>query len=286
VSATPGSLVLVATPIGNLGDLSARARDMLASAGLVCCEDTRRTRVLLSAVGVSGSPRRLRSLHRHNESARIAEVLHALADGQSVAVVSDAGTPGISDPGSRLVAAAIGAGFDVTTTPGPSAAIAALVISGLSTDRFCVEGFLPRSGSLRRARLVALVAEERTTVVFEAPGRVALTLGELADLCGERSVAVARELTKIHEEVWRGSLSEAARVFGARALRGEVVIVLAGAQVPSEVSDAQVDAVVRERLELGETSRDVANAVAARLGVSRHRAYEAALAIDREAKGR
>jgi 16S rRNA (cytidine1402-2'-O)-methyltransferase len=272
-----GSLVLVATPIGNLGDLSPRARDVLGSADVVCCEDTRRTRRLLSASGLSSNPRRLVSLHGHNEAARVPEVLSWLLDGKTVAVVSDAGTPAISDPGRRLVAAAAAAGFVVTEVPGPSSVVAALSVSGLDTDRFCVEGFLPRKGADRRRRLATLAGEERTAVVLEAPGRVAQTLRDLADACGDRPVAVCRELTKLHEEIWRGSLAGAVEVFADRELLGEVVVVVGGAEPSPGPDDAAVAAAVGARLVAGDTPRQAADAVAASLGVARRRAYSAAL---------
>lgn len=177
-----GILVIVATPIGNLGDLSPRAVAVLGQADLVCCEDTRRTRGLLTHAGISG--RRLLSLHARNEAERLPEVLGVLAAGKTVAVVSDAGTPTVSDPGARLVAAAVAVGVTVTTVPGPSAAVAALVVSGLPTARFCFEGFLARRGSDRRRRLEALATEERTTLIHEAPGRLAATLADLAAACG------------------------------------------------------------------------------------------------------
>ncbi len=272
-----GRLVVVATPIGNLGDLSARALEVLASADTICCEDTRRTRVLLSASGLPAGVGRLLSLHDHNEVARQPQVLRRLADGQTVAVVSDAGTPGISDPGSRLVAAAVAAGLPVTAVPGPSAVLAALVLSGLPTDRFCVEGFLPRKGGERTRRIAALVDEERTTVLLEAPGRLAATLAQLTEVLGDRPVAVARELTKVHEEVWRGSVAEAAAEFAGREVRGEVVVVLGGAPAPGPIEDEAVESAVRQRLAAGDGPRQAASAVAESLGVGRRRAYEMAL---------
>ena len=220
-------MVLVATPIGNLGDLSARAVETLRVADLVCCEDTRRTRALLSAAGVPAGGR-LRSLHAHNEVARIPALLAAASEGRTVAVVTDAGMPAISDPGARLVAAAASAGITVTVVPGPSAVLAALVVSGLPTDRFCVEGFLPRSGGSRGRRLDAVVSDPRTTVVLESPQRLAATLGDLAARVPDRAVVVCRELTKLHEAVWRSSASEAAERFSSCEVRGEVVIVVAG----------------------------------------------------------
>ena len=218
-----GALVVVGTPIGNLGDLSPRAVATLASADVLYAEDTRHSRKLLSHAGITGVP--LRSLHEHNEADRVDEVVAAVAAGRTVALVSDAGMPAVSDPGARVAAAVAAAGLTVTVVPGPSAVLAALVSSGLATDRFCFEGFLPRSGRDRADRLAALAAEPRTSVLFEAPGRVAATLADLAAVCGgDRPVAVARELTKLHEEVWRGTL-EGAAAWAADGLRGEVVLV-------------------------------------------------------------
>jgi 16S rRNA (cytidine1402-2'-O)-methyltransferase len=271
-----GVVVLVATPIGNLGDISARAIETLAAADVICCEDTRRSRALLSALGIPGAGR-LVSLHEHNESARVPEVLRWVAEGRTVAVVSDAGTPGISDPGALLVAAAAAAGVRVSIVPGPSAIDAALVVSGLATERYCVEGFLPRRGPARRERLGAIGAEQRTTVLLEAPGRLAATLDDLRRACGDRAVVVARELTKLHEEVWRGDLATAATQFAAREVRGEIVVVVAGAAARGPASDTEVAAAVRARLEGGWKVREAADEVAAELGVARRRAYQAAL---------
>ncbi len=280
----PGRLVLVATPIGNLGDLSPRAHEVLVSADLICCEDTRRTRALLSASGIpAGGPGgdRLLSLHGHNEASRLDRVREAVAGGATVAVVSDAGTPGISDPGARLAAHLAAAGESVSTVPGPSAVLAGLVVSGLPTDRFCMEGFLPRKGAERRRRMAALMADERTTVVLEAPARLAATLAELAVLDPERPVAVVRELTKLHEEVWRGPVSEAVTAFTARAARGEVVLVVGGAPPADPAADTDVEAAVRRELAADPSAgpRQAADRVAASLGVSRRRAYEAALRV-------
>jgi 16S rRNA (cytidine1402-2'-O)-methyltransferase len=279
-----GRLVLVATPIGNLGDLSPRARDQLATADLICCEDTRRTRALLSASGITAKgPHgdRLLSLHGHNEAARLERVAAAVAGGATVAVVSDAGTPGISDPGAWLAAQLAAAGETVSTVPGPSSVIGALVVSGLPTERFCVEGFLPRKGSERRRRIAALMADVRTSVVLEAPSRVAATLAELADADPGRPVAVVRELTKLHEEVWRGSLGDAATVFAARDVRGEIALVVGGAPAAAPADEAAVEAAVLEALGDNQAAgpRQVAERVAASLDVPRRRAYEAALRL-------
>jgi 16S rRNA (cytidine1402-2'-O)-methyltransferase len=285
-----GQLVLVATPIGNLGDLSPRAREVLATADLICCEDTRRTRALLSASGITAKgPHgdRLLSLHGHNEASRLERVAATVAGGATVAVVSDAGTPGISDPGAWLAAQLAAAGATVSTVPGPSSVLGALVVSGLPADRFCVEGFLPRKGPERRRRLGALMADARTTVVLEAPNRVAATLAELAANDAARPVAVVRELTKLHEEVWRGTLAEAAAVFAAREVRGEVVLVIGGAPAAAPAGEDDVEAAVRAALgdDPSAGPRQVAELVAASLGVPRRRAYEAALRVRESAGG-
>jgi 16S rRNA (cytidine1402-2'-O)-methyltransferase len=281
-SGSGGAVVVVGTPIGNLGDLSPRAVEVLGSADVVYCEDTRHSRKLLTHAGISGV--RLRSLHEHNEGDRMAEVLGAVHRGATVAIVSDAGMPGISDPGSRVVAAAAKEGLTVTVVPGPSAAIAALVASGLPTDRFCFEGFLPRSGRDRRERLASLAEETRTMVLFEAPSRVPGTLGDLVAVCGEiRQVTVARELTKVHEEIWRGSLVQALSWAEEHPLRGEVVIVLAGAPASdvTSVSDAVLTTALAERLRHGERVRGVVDGVAADFGVPRRRVYDLALEVRR-----
>lgn len=271
-----GELIVVATPIGNLGDLSERAQQVLEHADVICCEDTRHTRVLLSAKGIKGRGR-LESVHAHNEAARAAWVVGRIEAGQTVAYVSDAGTPGVSDPGARLVAAVVASGNRVTAVPGPSAALAALVVSGLAMDRFCVEGFLPRKGAERSQRLEALRVEARTAVVFETAPRLAATLQELAEVLGDRPAAVCRELTKRYEEVRRGSLVSLA--LGTRdeaGARGEIVIVIGGSAVP-HADDADVANAVAAALASGATTRDAASEVATSLGVSRRRAYEAAL---------
>jgi 16S rRNA (cytidine1402-2'-O)-methyltransferase len=276
---TKGRLVLVATPIGNLGDLSPRALELLGAADLICCEDTRRTRALLSAKGLPAGARLL-SLHEHNERERTEQVLAALAAGSLVAVVSDAGTPGISDPGEHLVAAAVAAGLEVSTVPGPSAVLAALSVSGLPTDRFVMEGFLPRKGTARAERIAALVHEPRTSVILESPRRVTTTLAELADALGaDRSASVVRELTKIHEEVLRGSLGDLVERLGTDEVRGEVVVVLAGAPLEpaAQVSDEQILAALDRVRGEGASLRDAASMVAEALGIPRRRAYELAL---------
>ena len=277
----PGRVVLVATPIGNLGDLSPRAVETLATADTIYCEDTRRTRGLLTHAGITG--KRLLSLHEHNEMDRIPGLLDRVASGEVVAVVSDAGMPGISDPGSRLVVAAIANETTVDAIPGPNAALTALVLSGLPMDRFCFEGFLPRKGVERQRRLSAFAGEARTIVLYESPSRVGATLADLKGACGgRRELVIARELTKVHQEIWRGTLDRRMEDFGDHNPRGEVVIVLGGAEKPAEADDEQLAAALGRRMDAGDSLRDCATAVASELSVSRRRAYEMALELRRE----
>ena len=276
----PGEFVVVATPIGNLEDLSPRARAVLASADVVYCEDTRRTRVLFSAFGLT--PRgRLRSLREHNEMTESVEVVERVASGAVVALVSDAGTPGISDPGRRVVAAVAEAGLRVTTTPGPSAVVAALSVSGLDTERFVMEGFVPRRSGDRRTRFAQWATEARTIVFYESPQRLVATLGELAELFGDRRVVVARELTKLHEELVRGPLREVAGRWAEGEVRGEVVVVLEGA-APAAIPETAVREALERRLGAGETVRDAVSAVADELRVAHRIAYDVALRIRSE----
>ena len=274
-----GRLVLVGTPIGNLGDLTPRAVDALTAADTIACEDTRRTRALLSHLGLPAG-RRLLAVHDHNESAEVANVLARLDKGERVVVVTDAGMPGISDPGERLVAAAAAANHAVDVVPGPSALIAALVVSGLSTSRFCFEGFLPRKGTARAQRLTEVAAEVRTTIVFEAPHRVRQTVSDLAAAAGElRRVALARELTKMHEEVWRGTLAGAVEHLSTMEPRGEYVVVLDGAPPPDPAGEADVEAALRCRLEAGTDKRSAIAEVTAALGVPKRLVYDIALRL-------
>jgi len=229
-----GRLYVVATPIGNLGDMSSRAKEILQSCSLIAAEDTRHTGALLKAFGIQ-TPQL--SLHDHNEQFRAGDIIERLGQGASVALVSDAGTPAISDPGFELVRAAAAAGFEIIAIPGPCAAIAALSIGALPTDRFCFEGFLPARGAARRRRLQSLAAEARTLVLYEAPHRVRETLEDCAAVFGgERSAMVAREITKMHETSYRGSLRDllARADVDADFGRGEIVLILAGAQAPAD----------------------------------------------------
>jgi len=228
-NAAAGRLYVVATPIGNLGDLSARARATLQSCCVIAAEDTRHTGMLLKHFGIQ-TPQL--PLHDHNEKQRAADIIERLRQGASVALVSDAGTPAISDPGFELVRSVAAAGFEIVAVPGPCAAIAALSIGALPTDRFCFEGFLPARGAARRKRLTLLAGESRTLVLYEAPHRVRETLEDCAQVFGGgRSATVAREITKLHEATYRGSLSElkARAQTDADFGRGEIVLLIAGA---------------------------------------------------------
>ena len=267
-----GVLHVVATPIGNLGDLSERARETLAAADLVVAEDTRRTGKLLASLGIDA---RMRSMFEGNERRRTDEVLEELRDGRTVALVSDGGTPLVSDPGYRLVRACVDEGIDVRAVPGPSAAVAALVVSGLPTDRFVFEGFLPRTAGDRRARLAAIAGEARTVVLYESPRRLARLLDELAMIDPDRSVAVCRELTKLHEEVRRGSVVEVRAAMGDTAVKGEVVVVLGGRQAGEPVDVAAAVAEARDLVADGARKREAAHRVAERTGVPANAIYRA-----------
>lgn len=265
-------IVLAATPIGNLGDASRRLIETLEAAEHVVAEDTRTAAHLLRALGIENRPRLL-ALHEHNERAKSAELVE-LARDHDVIVLTDAGMPGISDPGYVLVEAAIAAGVTVTALPGPSAVLTALVLSGLPTDRFAFEGFLPRKG--RASHLRALAAEQRTIIFFEAPHRIDAALADLRDVFGpDRRAAVCRELTKKFEEVARGTLAELAERF-ADGARGEIVIVVEGAPARSGDVPAAV-AEVLSRVAAGERLKDAASAVAAATGLGTRELYAAAL---------
>jgi 16S rRNA (cytidine1402-2'-O)-methyltransferase len=269
------AVILVGTPIGNLGDISPRAVEALTDADVIAAEDTRRTRPMLTALGIPAGGR-LVSFHGPREAELAAKLVARIVErGERLVCVTDAGMPGISDPGERLVTAALAAGVAVEVVPGPSAALAALVVSGLPTARFVFEGFLPRKGRQRAVRLGDLKTEQRTVVLFEAPHRLGATLEDLAEAMGpDRPVAVAREITKRFETVWRGTLGQAVSDEGPEA-RGEQVIVL-GPAVPvvkAEPEDDAIEAALRAELATGASTRDAAAVVANRLGVTRRRAY-------------
>jgi 16S rRNA (cytidine1402-2'-O)-methyltransferase len=273
------TLFLVGTPIGNLGDISDRVRRTLADVDLIAAEDTRRTGRLLQHLGVR---KPLLSLFEGNEKERIPELLARLEGGSDVAVVSDAGMPGLSDPGYRLVAACIEAGVAVDVIPGPSAVLAALVVSGLPTDRFVFEGFLPRAGTHRARRLQSLASESRTIVLFESPRRVERTLADLLAVAGDRRIALARELTKLHQDVIRGRISEVVRGLAGRDLKGEVVLVVEGS--PDRVRDDQPGDAVGIATALvsgGARKREAAREASRQTGVPAGRIYEALVSSGR-----
>ncbi len=272
------ALVLVATPIGNLGDISERAIEELKRADLVCCEDTRRTGRLLNHLGISAKMMRTDD---HTENHVAQDVIDRLVAGQRVVLVSDAGTPGVSDPGQRLVELVLAAGHEISTVPGPSAVLAALVASGLPTSRFVFDGFLDRKGDGRRAQLADIASQPRTTVIYESPKRTAATLRDLAEACGaERQAAVGRELTKLHEEFVRGTLAELAEWADA-GVRGEIVIMIGGAPARAEATDSQIVEAVEAEMSAGASRRDAVSDVSAALGAARRRVYELALgAVD------
>jgi 16S rRNA (cytidine1402-2'-O)-methyltransferase len=275
-----GRLVLVSTPIGNLGDMPPRAVETLKACALICCEDTRHSGKLLSHTGVSGV--RLAVTNEHTEDARRDEVLGLLASGLDVAVITDAGTPGISDPGMRLVAAAIGEGYTVSAVPGPAALVMAVVLSGFDTGRFAFDGFLPRSGKERTERLAEVAAERRTSVLYEAPHRVQRTVADLAAVCGgRRRVALARELTKFHEEVWRGTLGDAVVHITEVEPRGEYVVVLEGAPKNAPATDDDILDALRMALRSGADRRSAIATVMTTTGAAKRRVYDLALTIPR-----
>ena len=269
-------IILAATPIGNLGDATRRLVEALESATVVAAEDTRTTQRLLAALGVANRPR-LIALHDHNEKQKAAELVE-LARDEDLLVLSDAGMPTVSDPGYALVAAAVEAGVAVTALPGPSAVLTALAISGLPTDRFTFEGFVPRKPGERSTALQALARDPRTMVFFEAPTRVAATLADMASVFGaDRRAAVSRELTKLHEETVRGPLADLV-TWADAGVRGEVVIVVAGAPA-GEVAFPDAVTQVLELVREGARLKDAAGEVSAHTGHSRRELYQAALAV-------
>jgi 16S rRNA (cytidine1402-2'-O)-methyltransferase len=269
-----GTLFVVGTPIGNLGDMTPRARETLARVALVAAEDTRRTGRLLAGLDIR---KPMLSFFEGNERDRVAQIVPRLKGGEDVALVTDGGMPGVSDPGFRLVRAAAAEDIDIRVIPGPSAAIAALVVSGLPTDRFVFEGFLPRRKGERVRRLDELAKDPRTIVCFESPARLRAMLHDLLGTMGDRRLAVARELTKLHEEVMRGTASEILAGLRDGDLRGEVAVVIAGSPT---VPAGDVSGLVEEVTELvasGMRKREAAHEVAGRHGVSANALYRALL---------
>lgn len=271
--------MLAATPIGDPEDAPARLARLIATADVIAAEDTRRLRRLASALGVTPSGRVV-SFHEHNETARAADLVAAAEQGSTVLVVTDAGMPSVSDPGLRAVRAAVDAGVAVTAVPGPSAVLTALALSGLASDRFCFEGFVPRKPGERRRVLTALQAEPRTMIFFEAPHRLAATLADMAELFGPgRPAAVARELTKTYEEVRREPLGDLASWAASGEVLGEITVVVAGRPAPPPATADDVAALaeeVRRRVEGGQRLKEAVADVAVGAGVSKRDLYDAA----------
>ena len=272
------SLVLVATPIGNLGDLSPRAIEALTIADSVACEDTRRTGSLLAHFGIPHEP--FIVCNEHTERTAGEEIVNRISAGQMVVLVSDAGTPAVSDPGQRVAETVIAAGLDVVSIPGASAVLVGLTVSGLVTDRFCFDGFLPRKGADRSGRIAALAAEQRTSVLFEAPHRLVRTVADLAAAMDpERRISIARELTKRYEEVWRGSLADAVVHTESVEPRGEYVLILEGA-AEQKVTEASLIESLRRELASGQSRRDAVSTVVAMTGAKKRQVYDLALQLE------
>ncbi|MFC3572854.1 16S rRNA (cytidine(1402)-2'-O)-methyltransferase [Streptomyces yaanensis] len=279
MTSTPGTLVLAGTPIGDIEDAPPRLAQELATADVIAAEDTRRLRRLTQALGVQPAGRVV-SYFEGNESARTPELVEALASGARVLLVTDAGMPSVSDPGYRLVAAAVEKDIRVTAVPGPSAVLTALALSGLPVDRFCFEGFLPRKAGERLSRLREVAEERRTLVYFEAPHRLDDTLAAMAEAFGaDRRAAVCRELTKTYEEVRRGPLGELA-VWAAEGVRGEITVVVEGAgeKAAEELDAAELVRRVRVREEAGERRKEAIAAVAAEAGLPKREVFDAVVA--------
>ena len=281
-----GTLTLVATPIGNLGDFSSRAAETLAAAEVIACEDTRVTRKLLRLTGTTTSARMV-PYHDHNGAEMRPWIIEQLAMGRRVVLVSDAGTPLVSDPGYKLVAACHEQGIPVQSVPGPSAVLAALTVSGLPSNRFMFAGFLASAAGARRAQIAELSDLVATTIWFETPARLAQSLADMAEIMGRREAVIARELTKMHEQVLRGDLTElASQIAGMKRLKGEIVVLVAGKQAEtSEFDNDQLTAMLRAELD-GQRLRDAVKTVVETTGMPRNQIYKMALDLtaDRDIK--
>lgn len=268
-----GTLILCAGPIGNLADAPPRLAEALASASIIYAEDTRRARTLLQHLGVEVS---VRSYFVGNEHKRSDEIRDRLREGATVALLTDAGTPSVADPGVSAVQAALTAGATVTGIPGPSAVTLAVALSGESGDRFVFEGFLPRKGRARAMRIEAVAGEDRTTVLFCAPGRLGSDLEALAEVAGSRTCVVCREMTKLHEEIWRGTVAEAAEHWSGRTVRGEVTVVIGGGASPEPSLDQAIE-MARAAIRGGDRPSAAVRRVAKETGVGRRALYEAVI---------
>jgi len=273
----PGTLYLVATPIGNLEDITLRAIKVLGDVNLIACEDTRHTRKLLTHFGINT---RTISYHEHNERERAVELLERLSNGESIAVVSDAGTPGISDPGFRLVQLAIENDISIVPIPGPAAFVSALIASGIPTDEFLFAGFLPSRATARRAKLSELQSLPATLIFYEAPHRLAASLRDASQILGQRKAVVARELTKVHEEIARGSLGELASRYESENVRGEIVLVIERASAETEAvsTNRSVSELVDSLESEGMDHRAALKRAARELGLTRDEAYRRLMA--------
>ena len=275
-----GKLMLCATPIGNLGDITLRALETLKRCDVIAAEDTRCAGILLQKYEIK---KPMISCHEHNIMQAKDRILDMLQSGMSVALISDAGMPGISDPGAEIASYAMDAGFEVTLLPGPSAGIMALVLSGLDARRYCFEGFLPVKGEQRRARLEDIRAQRMTIVLYEAPHRLERTLRDLYETLGDRRIALARELTKIHEQVERTTLLQALSAIRDRSPRGEYVVVVEGAVLQQDAEQAaDLDSVVREQLQRGLGTKGAAKEAARLLDIPVRDAYTAALRLQKQ----
>jgi 16S rRNA (cytidine1402-2'-O)-methyltransferase len=274
-----GVLYVVATPIGNLDDISLRALKVLKEVDVIAAEDTRHTRILLDHYGIRTA---LVSYHEHNEKAQAARLVERMIKGASIALVSDAGTPAISDPGYRLLLEAIRSGIAVTPIPGPSAIIAALSASGLPTDRFVFEGFMPAKKGERERRLAALRDESRTIVFYEAPHRLQECLEAIRRILGNRDVVIARELSKMHQEFLRGTIDEVAERLAEREIKGEITVIVRGAQERGRISPEGLAREIRSLLDQGLAIREIAAELAERLHLPRRVIYQRALQLKEE----
>ena len=279
----PGILYIVPTPIGNLDDITLRALRVLKEVELIAAEDTRHTQHLLSHFGIKTA---LTSYHEHNERDKARMLVERLKSGASIALVSDAGTPAVSDPGYRIVVEAIRAGIQVTPLPGAAALTTALCASGLPTDRYLFEGFLPAKSQERKGKLQSLRAETATLVFYEAPHRLLDALGDMLKIFGDREIAVARELTKVHEEFVRGKVSEVIGALAQRDIKGEIVLLVQGATGEAQVSDEELHAMIRQLAGDGMGVKEIAELLGERYGLAKKEVYKLALDLKAPKRGR
>ena len=278
------ALVVIGTPIGNLGDISERAIKELREADLICCEDTRRTGKLLNLLGISPRPSLL-ILNEHTEKKRVNEVLDRIGAGLRVALVTDAGMPGIADPGQHLIQSAIDRGINLEIVPGPTAGIVALIASGLPTSRFVFQGFVPRKGEERQRRLQEIARDDKTTVIYESGKRIERTIQDLLDICGdEREAVIARELTKLHEEIRRGTLRSLATNVSSISTKGEFVLILSGFSNDHYVSDSLLKEELQEIIGSGKSKSDAVKELTSKYHLSKRRVYDLSIELSVDEK--